>query len=1701
MKFTTLIISFFLLLNGLYANSNNNEPSNNFEKGHLIHYKTRSYQPYKNINDFKIDNFKKYIWKTNKAKESVYLLVQFNELPKIDEFERISEQIELLEYITNNSYFASIPKGLDIQLLKEMNIISIDSIRGVDKISPNLIGDLPKWMFINNNNSDIEVFVHYFSNIELNDAEKILKDFGQIQRHYRSFNKFSIIIDKAKIIEIAELPFVMWLEEGISPQVLENRPGLSSHRASYLQAPVSVGGRALTGEGVRIGIWDGGNIGNHIDFTNRVTQVQNTSYSDHATHCLGTAAGAGIRNPRGKGMSPQSLLFSWYFGGSVIVEAEDGITNHQINLSTNSYGSSSATSPYNTSARDLDVLVRNNPTFSHVHSAGNSGSNYGTITASGNAKSAKNNIVVGALDNLDVIASFSSRGPTSDGRLKPEVSAVGVNVFSTLNNHTYNGTYSGTSMATPGVAGTIALLYERYKQLNNNELPSSAVIRALISNTSDDLGNPGPDYTYGFGRINSRRAAIAMEDERFLEDLITQGDTNIYTNIIVPANALQVRAMITYIDKEGAVNASPSLVNNLNLSLLGPNNTTYLPLVLNPASPANMAVAGLDSINNIEQVIINNPPQGNYSIRVHGHSVPFGPQEYCVTWEIVQPEMQIIFPIGGEKFVPETSEIIRWDASGVSGNQTLEFSTNGGTSWETISSTISQDQRHFSWTPTANHISGQALFRISNGTMQSTSVSPISIMPTNEILGTYIDTNGVSIYYNSIASATSYRVFILSDGRFIPIGTTSDTTFTITGLNSGSYYWFSVCGVHSNGVEGEKSLGVEVMYPHPYLISGKITVNYGASVSGIRVTNGIDTVFVDNNGDYTISVDNGTYTITPISQFFTFTPTNRIVTINNSNSLNQNFTGYELPNITIGTDTLSNTSTGYPSPYGNFYFGARHQFLILATELNVAGLLPGDSLKGIAFDVSATNGTPIHQDFRVLLGNTAVTTLTGTETGLTEVSSPANHLPYVGWNVHQFDTPFVWNGNNLIVETCFQNSSYIVNASVRYSVMSGFTPTRFFRADASNVCTTNLSTSSQNRPNMKFLINDDEVITSSQLLSPTNNSTNILTNPTLLWSVSRITEYYRLQVSTDNNFSNLIYNDTTSSLSISMTGLQFSNTYYWRVKSYNSLDSSAWSAVWSFSIRPALLTPTLVSPADDSNVNQHYANLVWNNDIYATSYRVQVSAQSNFQNLLINAVGIADTVHYIPNLIPNSTYYWRVKSYNPTDSSQWSQVHSFTTNLSASITIGTGTISSTFPFYSYYMDADSYFLYRANEIIAAGGNSGQLTSISFNILTINSQLQALNGFKIFLQNTSLDAISAPVTSGWELVYSVTSFTPTNVGWNEFEFISPFDYDASKNLLVKVCFNNSTWTSNSTVQATTVANTTHCRFADLANDDGCTTLPASSTSPARPNIRLNSLTAISMNPPNLISPANSSTNIPATAILKWDLVPYSEGYFVQIATDDNFQNIVNSSTLADTIANVSLSYNSTYYWRVKSFNSLDTSDWSAIWSFTTEIGLITQNIPLSVGWNMISGYVAPQNLAMSAITSPIASQFTQVKNAAGQVYMPPFLLSLNIWNTEQAYLIYISNATTLPLTGLKITPESTPINISQTGWYWLPYYRTSGISPATALASIQGKYSQVKHINGQVFMPPFLNTLQMLMPHNGYMIYISQPAVLIYPANE
>ncbi len=185
------------------------------------------------------------------------------------------------------------------------------------------------------------------------------------------------------------------------------------------------------------------------------------------------------------------------------------------------------------------------------------------------------------------------------------------------------------------------------------------------------------------------------------------------------------------------------------------------------------------------------------------------------------------------------------------------------------------------------------------------------------------------------------------------------------------------------------------------------------------------------------------------------------------------------------------------------------------------------------------------------------------------------------------------------------------------------------------------------------------------LSSPTNGANNVSLPPTLIWNASSGATSYALQVSTDNSFTNLVFNQNElTGTSQQVNGLNNSTTYYWRVSASNSQGTSQWSSVWNFTSEAggtAPLPPTLASPPNGATNVSLLPTLLWNASSGATSYALQVSTNNSFTNFVYNQSGLTGTSQQISGLSNSTTYYWRVNATNNYGTSDWSSVWSFTT--------------------------------------------------------------------------------------------------------------------------------------------------------------------------------------------------------------------------------------------------------------------------------------------------------------------------------------------------------------------------------------------------------------------------------------------------------
>ena len=751
--------------------------------------------------------------------------LHFSKIPSAETLTKLANHGIMVHYfLGNNTYQASINAGFPFQSLSTINIDGCYRIEGKTKMHKELIpvvesNNIPS--FAINENGHAGIIISRYPNVNHQLLlETILSKGFTVNYENTNSGRMVVFVPTDQIMTLAALPGVAALELMDEQPVPDNNPGRTNHRVNWLSQEFQ-GGLMYNGTGVSVMLQDDGFIGPHIDYEGRLgAQYVTTNSGDHGDHCAGTLMGAGNKDPLTRGMGWGAELFVYR---AAPYQGFDSIYNHYVTnnivITSTSY-SDGCNAGYTTLAQTLDQQIVDMPKLIHVFSGGNNGTadcSYGAGAGWGNVtgghKHSKNTIAVGNLDFADVIAASSSRGPAHDGRLKPEVCAVGTNVYSTIDVNTY-GTKSGTSMACPAVAGTLSALYQAYKETHNNVEPPSALIKAVVMNTSDDLGNPGPDFIYGYGRINARKALVPVQNNQFVEDSVNNSGSRTH-NITIPAGVGTLKVMVYWHDRPASVNASVALVNNLNMTVTDPSNNVLQPLILNYTPTVSAlsapAVPGVDIRNNHEQVVINNPAAGNYTITIQGASIPFGPQKYYVVWYYeVAEDLVLTYPNGGEGFEGGETHVVRWDAQGNNGTFSLEYSNDSGATWQLLASNINANFRSYQWL-VPNNFSGKCLMNIKRGQYNDVSDRTFSVapIPTN-INVQWSCPDSLMLKWTPVANATGYDIFMLGNMYMDSIGTTAADSFKVYNLNNvTNTYWFSVRARGTNHAVGRRAIAIE----------------------------------------------------------------------------------------------------------------------------------------------------------------------------------------------------------------------------------------------------------------------------------------------------------------------------------------------------------------------------------------------------------------------------------------------------------------------------------------------------------------------------------------------------------------------------------------------------------------------------------------------------------------------------------------------------------------------------------------------------------------------------------------------------------------------------------------------------------------------------------------------------------------------------
>ncbi len=433
----------------------------------------------------------------------------------------------------------------------------------------------------------------------------------------------------------------------------------------------------LTGNGLTIGVWDGGLVLNsHQEFQKRVSNKLGSEVSNHATHVTGTIAASGV-NSEAKGMLPEVNIHAYYAFendlGPMAAAAANGLilSNHSYGLvlgwnfnnNTQSWqwfgqadGEDSRFGSYTGNSRSIDNIAYNAPYYTIVWSAGNDRSDVGDgsrppdgpFDLIGPAAVAKNIITVGAITGFDtytdessaVMSAFSSYGPTNDGRIKPDLVADGVGLLSSSSSA--DNAYvslSGTSMSAPNVTGSLGVLQQYYHQLSDTFM-TAAQLKSLAIHTAREAGNAtGPDYQYGWGVLNAA-AAIEMiahrneEDTLLINNILNNGDVHEYA--FIPHNNQAFTATIAWTDVAGLAQQAGAgnlaLVNDLDIYVIDEYGEKIEPWILDPEKRSARAQKGNNFRDNVEKIQFQPTVVKKYRLIVkHKGNLENGNQAYALT--------------------------------------------------------------------------------------------------------------------------------------------------------------------------------------------------------------------------------------------------------------------------------------------------------------------------------------------------------------------------------------------------------------------------------------------------------------------------------------------------------------------------------------------------------------------------------------------------------------------------------------------------------------------------------------------------------------------------------------------------------------------------------------------------------------------------------------------------------------------------------------------------------------------------------------------------------------------------------------------------------------------------------------------------------------------------------------------------------------
>ncbi|MEB0248625.1 MULTISPECIES: S8 family peptidase [unclassified Mucilaginibacter] len=558
----------------------------------------------------------------------------------------------------------------------------------------------------------------------------------------------------------------------------------------------------LTGSDINVSVKEERYDEDDLDLLGRsftsITPAENNS--GHATIMATLIGGNGNSFIKGKGAAPAAKFTSSDFA-RLLPDTITAFKTFNIKLQNHSYGTG-IENYYGIEAEAYDRQVYGNDDIVHVFSSGNIGTTapatgvYSGIAnmanLSGTFKQAKNVLVVGGTGRTAIPEALSSAGPAYDGRIKPELVADGED---------------GTSGAAALTSGAVALLQQAYKK-QNNALPSSALIKAILINSADDIGTAAVDYKTGYGKLNALEAVRTIADARFKTGTVANKAQTSY-QVIVPANCNALKISLAWNDAPAQLNAPYALINDLDLSVTTPTGATLLPWMLSTYplidSLLSPAKRQRDTLNNTEQVTLQNPPAGVYTINIKGSRVTQGPQAFYIAYQSkLNNQFEWTAPSGKNEFLANEDNYLRWQSTFSNTTGNLSVSYDHGATWQMLANGISLSANTYEWATPDKFT--QAMLKMHIGTQDYISKKFTISQPLTMQVG-YNCTSGTLLHWNPQPGATGYVIYTIKDNLLQKLTTSTDTSIVIPAdVQSSKYFAVSAQG---DGFECVKSFTID----------------------------------------------------------------------------------------------------------------------------------------------------------------------------------------------------------------------------------------------------------------------------------------------------------------------------------------------------------------------------------------------------------------------------------------------------------------------------------------------------------------------------------------------------------------------------------------------------------------------------------------------------------------------------------------------------------------------------------------------------------------------------------------------------------------------------------------------------------------------------------------------------------------------------